>query len=403
MTSSALYRDRVTDVEERSATPVADPVRLLYVRDTLTICGPGKTILNTWRTIDRSRYHVTIVATEPNAGGRNLLLDTARRLGARAIDLSIGRGVDLVAAWKLIRLIKEHRIDILQTHDAQTRRIGVIAAALTGVHHITSVHGWIFNDRKEQVAKWLDARLIGHADAVIAVSDKLQQELVAAGVPAEKITVLHNAIVVSDYAPAAGAASMREELGILNDQPVISIVGRLSLEKGHHIFLQAARLVVNEVPDARFLIVGDGPLEAPLRESVERLGLGRNVIFTGHRSNLAGIYGITDVLVISSFTEGVPNVLLEAFAYGKPAVATAVGGVPEVMRNGVDGWIVESGDHAAIAARTLMLLENPALRRQMGAAGRAAIEDKFNFAHRTRALEQLYARAAANLSERHAR
>lgn len=373
----------------------ASPMRLLYVRDTLMVCGPGKTILNTWRTIDRNRFDLTIAATKPDPGGRSLFLEAAGQLGAQTVPLHIGPGIDIAAVWRLIRLIRQHRIDVLQTHDMQTRRIGVIAAALTGVRHITSVHGWIFNDRKEQLAKRLDARLIRWADAVIAVSDRLKQELVAAGVPAEKITLLRNGILLDDYASTDAGASLRRELGLSDDQPVVSIVGRLSPEKGHEVFLLAASAIAADCPDARFLIVGDGPLESALKARARELGLADRVIFTGHRSDLASIYGITSVLVISSFTEGIPNVLLEAFANGKPVVATSVGGVPEVLQHGHTGWLVSPGDHAAIADRVVALLKNPHERSTMGAAGRRLIEDRFSFIHRTRALEDLYTRRHA--------
>lgn len=391
----ATYSERsVEPVTERPAHAAVDqqPARLLYLRDTLTVCGPGKTILNTWKTIDRNRYQLTIVATRPEPGGRNALIDAALAQHATAIPMPIGRGIDLIAVARVVRLLREHRIDVLQTHDAQTRRIGVIAAALTGVRHITSVHGWIFNDRKERAAKWLDARLIRQADAVIAVSDRLKQELEAAGVPPQRITVLRNAILLRDYAVAGTASSVRREFGIREDQPVISIVGRLSLEKGHEIFLQAASTIAKSHPDLRCLIVGDGPLEPTLRQRVQELGLTAQVVFTGHRSQLADIYAATDVLVISSLTEGIPNVLLEAFAHGKPAVATSVGGVPEVLEEGRTGWLVDVGDHQAIARHVVRLLDAPELRAQMGATARATIEQQFSFENRTKALETLYDR-----------
>jgi glycosyltransferase involved in cell wall biosynthesis len=391
----ATYSERsVEPVTERPAHAAVDqqPARLLYLRDTLTVCGPGKTILNTWKTIDRNRYQLTIVATRPEPGGRNALIDAALAQHATAIPMPIGRGIDLIAVARVVRLLREHRIDVLQTHDAQTRRIGVIAAALTGVWHITSVHGWIFNDRKERAAKWLDARLIRQADAVIAVSDRLKQELEAAGVPPQRITVLRNAILLRDYAVAGTASSVRREFGIREDQPVISIVGRLSLEKGHETFLQAASTIAKSHPDLRCLIVGDGPLEHTLRQRVQELGLTAQVVFTGHRSQLADIYAATDVLVISSLTEGIPNVLLEAFAHGKPAVATSVGGVPEVLEDGRSGWLVSVGDHQAIARHVVRLLDAPELRAQMGATARATIEQQFSFENRTKALETLYDR-----------
>ena len=389
MTSSVHLHAQVDNAVAASS---AEPIRLLYVRDTLIVCGPGKTILSSWRAIDRSKFELTIASTRPKAGLNNALLDRARKLGAHAIDLTIGRGIDLIAAWRLIRMVRKYRIDILQTHDAPTRRIGVFVAAVTGVLHFTSVHGWIFNDARGHFVRWFDAKFVRWADVVITVSDRLRQDIEQAGVPASKITVLRNAILLEDYVPGV-AASAREALGLQAHHPVMSIVGRLSLEKGHEVFLRAARLIVNEIPDARFLVVGEGPLVDTLKNMVAELDLTAHVIFTGHRSDLSVIYAATDVLVLSSFTEGIPNVLLEAFAYGKPAVATSVGGVPEVMRDGVDGWLVEPGDAEAIARRVLDLLKDPARRTQMGSAARLSIEQNYDFQKRMRVLEQMYVRA----------
>lgn len=390
----ATYSERSVErvTEHPAHTRAVQPARLLYLRDTLIMCGPAKTMVNTWRTIDRSRFQLTLVSTRPAPGGRNAFLDAARAQHAETVEMPIGRGIDLVAVARLVRLIRKYRIDILQTHDLTTRRIGVIAAALAGVRHITSVHGWIFNDRKEQTAKWLDARVIRQADAVIVVSDRLRKELEAAGVPPAKITVLRNAILLSDYSSLGNAASVRQEFGLRDDQPVISIVGRLSPEKGHEVFLQAVSLIAKSHPAIRGLIVGDGPLECTLRQRVQELGLASHVVFTGHRSELADVYAATDILVISSLTEGIPNVLLEAFAYAKPAVATSVGGVPEVLEDGRTGWLVDVGDSHAIARHVVRLIEEPTLRMRMGAEAREVIEQRFSFETRTKALEQLYAR-----------
>jgi glycosyltransferase involved in cell wall biosynthesis len=374
-------------------TPGSAPVRLLYVRDTLTVCGPGKTILNTWRTLDPERYQMLIVSTKPAEGKPNEFLEAARRLGAPTHELTIGRGIDLVAVADLVRLIRTHQIDILQTHDAQTRRLGVIAAALTGVCHVSSVHGWIFNDRKERAAKWVDGHLLRMAHAVIAVSDRLRHELIGAGVPQKRLTLLRNAVVLKDY-PRVGSthatATFRAQLALREGDLVVSIVGRLSAEKGHEDFLQCARLVIQTVPRARFLIVGDGPLRESLAARVAALGLGSQVTFTGHQDNLAELYAVTDVLAISSHTEGIPNVLLEAFAYATPAVATCVGGVPEVLEDGKTGYLVPPHQPALLAERLIRLLRDADLRDQMGIAARHAIEQQFNFLERTRSLERLY-------------
>lgn len=378
-----------------------EALRLLYVRDTLMVCGPGKTILNTWRTIDRARFHITIVATRPAEGECNLLLERARTLGARVVALKIGRGVDLVAVWRLIRLLRRERIDVLQTHDAQTRRIGVIAAALTGTRHFTSVHGWIFNERKEKIAKWLDARLIRQADRVITVSEKLKRELEAVGVPDNKISVLRNGILLEDYTSSQRAATeLRRALAIPQNHRVVSIIGRLSPEKGHEVFFEAASLLAGELPNVTCLVVGDGHLDGLLKERAAALKDHPRIVFTGHQEDLSGIYAATDVLVISSFSEGIPNVLLEAAANHVPAVATRVGGIPEVIEDGKTGFLVSVGNAREIANRILTLLRSPDLRRQMGDAARAAVERNFSFLGRTRALERLYSAVPADADGR---
>lgn len=368
------------------------PVRLLYLRDTLTICGPGKTILNTWRTLDRSRYELVIAATKPNGDERSTFLEAASGLGAPVYPFAIGRGLDLGAIVRLVKLIRSERIDVLQTHDAQTRRLGVIAAALTGIRHISSVHGWIFNDRKELIARWIDRHLLRMADAVIVVSDRLRQELVAAGVPATHITLIRNAIMLQDYATTPEGAALRAKLDIPADAPVVSIVGRLSAEKGHMDFLSAARTVLDVLPDTRFLIIGDGPLRGAIEARIAELGLSHRVILTGHQSQLGPYYAVTSVLAISSYTEGIPNVMLEAFAYGKPAVATAVGGVPEVLEEGRTGFLVEPGQPAKMAERLQRLLGDADLRTQMGRTARQVIEERYSFDARTRALTAIYER-----------
>jgi len=393
----------VCTAETRATTATARRTRLLYLRDTLTICGPGKTILNTWRTIDRDSFELTIVATRPIEGGSNTLLDAADQLGVPAIALSIGRGLDLVAVCRLVRLIRRRKIDVVQTHDSQTRRIGTLAAFLTGTRHITSVHGWIFNDRKELLARWIDQRLIRRADGIITVSQRLKRDLEAVGVPSDRITPLQNAILLDDYRYPGDSSDLRRKLRIDAGRPVVSIIGRLSPEKGHAVFLAAARMVLREVPNAAFLVVGDGPLRESLEFQAASMGIGSAVLFTGQISDMGSLYALTDVLAISSLTEGIPNVLLEAFAYGKPAVATAVGGIPEVLEDGVTGSLIPPGEATLLSQHLIALLRDDALRAKMGRAAQERIRTRFNFEHRTRALENLYRAASLDRPRRGAR
>jgi glycosyltransferase involved in cell wall biosynthesis len=375
-----------------------DVVKLLYLRDTTIVCGPGKTIINTWRTLDTGRFALTIASTRPVAGTRNGLLDRAAALHADTVAVDIGGGVDLPAAWRLARLLTERRIDILQTHDSQTRRVGAVAARLAGVPHVTSVHGWIFNTSKERAARWVDKHVIRLADYVITISDRLKRDVMAAGTPADRICVLRNAILLDDYVAESHRTAFRQEMGIPEHHAVLSIIGRLSLEKGHAVFFEAAGRLASEFKALTFLVVGDGPLRQQLEDAASGADLRGRVVFAGHRTDMAAVYDATDVVVSSSYTEGVPNVLLEGFAYGRPAVATRVGGVPEIMSDGVEGWLVEAGQPDHLAERLGTLLRDPGLIKDMGARARVHVEQEFDFRRRTRQLEAVYERVIATRS-----
>lgn len=363
-------------------------LKLLYLRDTLFVCGPGKTILNTYRTLDKDRFSlslgVPVSGTEQNA-----FIDRARDLSIPVMPIPTSGPVDPVAVVRLAKEIRRQRFDIVQSHDFQTRRLAVPAAALARVTHVTSVHGWITNTRKESLARPLDLALIRRADHVVAVSSRLFDQVVEARVPRERVSLLRNAILLDDYRAAETRASARADLGLPHGAEVVSIVGRLSPEKGHERFLAMAQRVVVQRPAARFLIVGEGRLRSALERRVNEMGLNECVLFLGLRTDMHRIYAATDVVTLCSSNEGLPNVILEAFAYSKPVVATRVGGVPEVVTDGHDGFIVAE-DVNAITDAVLRILKSTGLAEEMGHRGRIAIESRFEFRQRTAALETLY-------------
>jgi glycosyltransferase involved in cell wall biosynthesis len=148
--------------------------------------------------------------------------------------------------------------------------------------------------------------------------------------------------------------------------------------------------LLQKYSNVRFLLVGDGPLLSTIQKKVAQLGIQRHVTLTGHRTDMDHVYGAIDILVIPSFSEGLPNVLLEAFANGKPIVSTRVGGIPEIISHGKNGFLVEPGRVDEIVDYVLLLLKDPDLRVQMGNSGRKIIEEKFDFRKRTEILEKFY-------------
>jgi len=364
------------------------PARLLYLRDTPFVCGPGKTIINTARWIDPTRFslcvRVPVTDRRPNA--------FVERLRERDIDAAAMPVHHLVpGVAQLVRLLKSERIDIVQSHDFLTRRLAVPAAALAGVAHVTSVHGWITNSMKEHVGRRLDQWLIARATKAIAVSALLRDQLLDVGVPADRVHLLPNAIVLDDYpltdTPPAVA---KVHLGLPPDSEVVTIVGRLSPEKGHALFLEMCSRIAARRSSTMFLVVGHGPLREALERDARSRGLTDRVRFLGLRDDMHHIYSATDVLTLCSTTEGLPNVVLEAFAYRRPVVATRVGGVPDLVADGRTGVLVESGDVEALTAGVMRMLEDRDLAAACGNAGRRLIETSYDFKARTAAVESLY-------------
>ncbi len=368
---------------------MSGPMRLLYLRDTTFVCGPGKTILNTFRTADRAVVSITlgVPCSTPDS---NPFVTAAKSIGMPVVDLSEKGRLDLGTTKRLARIIKDGQFDLVQSHDFRTRRLASLACTSTGVPHVTSVHGWIANSRKQRLARVIDKRLIRRARRIIAVSDHLVGDLVESGVPRERISLFPNAVLLDDYPPAMPADLARQELGLAASSTCIGIVGRLSQEKRHDLFLEMAADLASSNPDVVFIVVGHGPLQADLQHLADRLKFGNRVVFLGYRSDMQRIYAALNLLVLCSDTEGMPNVVLEAFAYGRPVVATRVGGVPEMITDGENGLVVPAGQRAPLVAAVRALVNDAELAARLGREGRKTVEERFDFRRRTAAVEALY-------------
>ena len=228
-------------------------------------------------------------------------------------------------------------------------------------------------------------------DRVIAVSEAARAFLISGkGYAADKIVVVPNGRDLSTFRPGAGRDALRKELGLDRVVPLVGVVGRLEAQKGHAYLLEAWPSVAAEFPDARLLVVGDGSLRPRLEARTGELGVGESVIFAGFRADIPRVLDAIDVLVLPSLYEGMPLTAIEASAMGRPVVATAVDGTPEVIREARTGRLVPPADPVALSRAIRSLLRDPLGAQRMGRAGRDFVVDRFDLDRQVASTARVY-------------
>jgi glycosyltransferase involved in cell wall biosynthesis len=299
---------------------------------------------------------------------------------------------DLRALYRLTRILFSERPDVVHTHTAKAGTVGRLAALLYNLTRrraercivVHTFHGHVFSgyfgpagNRAVRVTERMLARI---TDRIVAISESQRRDLIERYriAPASKTAVIELGIELGPLLALETNTTLRERLGFTADDVVFGYVGRLVPIKDVPCLLHAFRRVVTRVPAARLMIVGDGPRRADLEQLADTLSLTPNVRFTGWQHDLAAVYGAIDVGVLSSRNEGTPVALIEAMAAGKPVVATAVGGVEDVIHHDMTGLVVPPADPAALAAAMIRLAEDPAERHRLGRQGRIATTSRFS-------------------------
>lgn len=289
--------------------------------------------------------------------------------------------LDMLALLQLFFIIRRERPDILHTHTSKAGFLGRLAGRMAGAKVIVHTpHGHILYGYYGRILTRLFLYLEGLAsylsDRVITLTDNEAQEYVKWGVTRmEKLVTIPCGIELERFPSLTEGNKIKREFGIPGDTPLVGWVGRLEPVKGCGYFLRACAIIKNVVPGVRFLIAGDGPLMGDMKVLAEGLGLKGDVIFAGFREDIPEIISSIDLLVHTPLNEGLGRVLLEAMACGKPIVVTRVGGVPEVVEDGVNGLLIPSGDVEAIAEASIRILKDNALGSGLGKAGKKKVAE----------------------------
>jgi len=366
-----------------AATP-DERIRVLRVIARLNVGGPAlHTVLLTER-LSPERYDSRLVTGSPEAAEGDYLAlhglasDRLVRLPALGRELSGTRDATVLA--QLVQLMRRVRPHVVHTHTAKAGTLGRLAAILAGVPvRVHTFHGHVFDGyfspAKTRAFLAIERTLARRTQRILTVSDHVRDELLRLGIGRpEQVAVVPLGLDLEPFTRAGEhRGALRSELGVADDAPLVGIVARLVPIKAHEIFLAAAARIAERVPGCRYVVVGDGERRTELEALAARSGLGDRVHFLGWRADLARIHADLDVMLLTSRNEGSPVALIEAMAAGLPVVATAVGGVPDLVEEGVHGHLVAMDDAASLADATLALLADPARRRTLAAAGRARV------------------------------
>ena len=374
--------------------PAPSRVKVLHVITKFWAGAGGNTLL-TVLGADPARYETWVAGCE---GGP--LWERAERAGVRTVRLkrfheTISPLADLYVLLQLVRLIRRERPAIVHTHSAKAGFLGRLAAWLCHTPVVVhTFHGLPFHDfmstRRKRVYILLDRLVRPMTDAFLAVAPRVAREAIERRIaPPGGIVVVPSAVEL-DQIPTAPDPSVRIELGIGPDVPLIGTVGRLEYQKAPLDFVRMAARVAAARPEACFVMVGEGPLAAEAQAEARRLGVG--IRFLGFRADAPLVASAFDVFVISSLYEGLGRALTEAVASGRPVVATAVNGVPDLIVPGVTGLLAAPGDPATLADCVLWLLEHPAEARHMGDAGSHWVRWMFDPARMCQLIDQAYCR-----------
>jgi glycosyltransferase involved in cell wall biosynthesis len=340
---------------------VAAPVRVLWLIKGLGPGGAERLLVSSAPLIDRDRFDVSAAYLLP---WKDHLVSQLSDAGVGVVCLRARGDVDPRWLPRLRRLVRERGIDLVHAHSpvaaAGARLVLGAGAAIVTTEHNT----W---DRYRPATRRLNAATYGRQQAVIAVSAEVARSIGPRTRP--PVHVIPNGVDVQGLRAAAlPREAARRALGIPLDAPVVGTVGGVTAKKGHVHLVRAAATLVGRIPDAIVAIVGLEVDPQPVRAAITGTGLEGRVVLAGYRPEAARLLRAFDVFALPSLHEGMPVSLLEAMALGVPAVATRVGGVPEVVTSGRDGVLVRAGDEAALASALEDLLRDPARRAALGEA-----------------------------------
>jgi glycosyltransferase involved in cell wall biosynthesis len=356
--------------------------RILHVRNSDLYGSPERLIIGQCRQIQEFEW---VVATFVRDGGMNRFAEESARAGIETFAIPEKRLADTAIIGRLRRIIKDRQIDMVVSHDYKATTVSWLATRGLGTALVACYHGETSEDAKVRLYNVVDSIMLRKMLRVIAVSHFTRNHLISRGIREKRIVVIPNAI---DASTLSDVAPIREPIG---SRPIRLIAaGRFSREKGLDILLDALPTVTNDAPAFKLYLYGKGPEESNLRKQVEILGLTEIVEFCGFVDDIAPVFRTMDMLVMTSRSEGMPLIILEAWKERLGVVATAVGGIPEMIESEKNGILIDSPDVMKVSQALVAAMKNMEGIAMLGRRGFELLKETYNYDQQAVALASLY-------------
>ena len=340
--------------------------------------------------VDRDRYEIIIGAFCGNAQGEHAYMQQALKYDLNVAPILETSRFEINVVRQILAVINKNSIDVLHAHDFRSNLYGLLCAKISKKPIVTTCHGWIANNAKGRLYVFIDKLLLRLFNKVITVSEDMKRQLLKMGLKNERVEIIRNALIINDYKPDRNRQDLRGELRIGESEIIIGNIGRLSPEKGQDIFLLSASDVIRQHKNTHFLLIGKGEEENTLRELTNELDIDDHVHFIGYRADMQNVYNSLDLVVQSSYTEGMPNVILESLLMEVPVVATRVGGTGEIIENGLTGILIDAHSREQLTEGILRYISNPELHVELAKKGKSFVAENFDHEVRVRRLSEIY-------------
>jgi glycosyltransferase involved in cell wall biosynthesis len=369
---------------------------IIYIIDNIEFGGGERVFSQIIRGLSKERFSV-FVASNPGGIFEKKLME----VGIKIDPLYMTHRYNIGTISQLKKIIKTKDVQIVHSQGGRADFFARMAARIANVPIIISsmamlVEGYDVSILRKSLYVLMDRQTERWVDRFIILSEASRRTLIERHkIPPEKIVKIHNGIEIEEYHPDIKEVrnkklELRRELGLKSDVPVIGAIGRLVWQKGFEYLIRAIPQVIEAFPEAKFLIVGEGPLRRRLEELSERLKIEDNIIFTGFRSDIKDILATIELLAIPSLLEGLPIVLLEGMAMAKPIVATRIDGMTEVLENSETGLLVPAKNPHKLAEAIIEILKNKTKADLLGQNARKIVEEKFSVKKMVEQTELVY-------------